>query len=160
MHLAQTAKIVEAIKPQTGASARSGDWVSLKNYAHITIIVHLALGNSATTALTVDKATAVDGTGQVTGISLINWYRAQGDLTTTDAMTKGTAGTSITTSNAGTNSEVYVIEIDATELGEGFDCVQLEAGASNAANLISAIYILSEPRFAGAIGSFPSAIVD
>jgi hypothetical protein len=158
-HLAQHVKFVEAIKPQTGASARSGDWISLKNYAHVTIVVQIAMGNAATTAITVDKATAVAGTGESTGINLLNWYRASGDLTASDTMTKGTAATSITTASTGSGSEVYVIEIDATELGD-FDCIQVELGSSNAANLVSAVYILSDARFAGAIGSFPSAIVD
>ena len=157
MFLADTCKIVEAIKPQTGGSARSGDWVSLKNYNHITIIVQLALGNAATTAITVDKATAVDGSGNSNGITLNNWYLAT--ASTSDAMTKGTAAASITTAATGSGSEIYVIEIDAAELGD-YDCVQLELGASHASNLVSATYVLSGARYAAQAINMPSAIID
>lgn len=160
MYLADTVKIVEAIKPQTGGSARSGDWVSLKGYNHLTIIVQLALGNAGTTAITVDKAAAVDGSGNADGITLNNWYKTGTAPGTTDAMTKGEAGTSITTSNAGSGSEVYVIEIDAAELGEGYDCVQLELGASHSGNLVSALYILSGARYAAQAANMPTAIAD
>lgn len=157
MFLADNVKIVEAIKPQTGASARSGDWVSLKNYNHLTIIVQLALGNSATTAITVDKATAVDGSGNSNGITLNNWYYAT--ASTSDAMTKGAAAASITTAATGSGSEIYVIEIDAAELGD-YDCLQVELGASHSGNLVSATYILSGARFATQASNMPSAIVD
>lgn len=158
MYLADHAKIVEAIKPQTGASARSGDWVSLKGYSHLTIIVQLALGNAATTAITVDKASAVDGSGNSDGITLNNWYK--GTPSTDDSLSKGTAGASITTSNAGAGSELYVIEIDAAELGEGYDCVQVELGQSHSGNLVSALYVLSGARYAAQAANMPSAIVD
>ncbi len=147
MMLPQNAKICEAIKPQTGAAARSGDWVSLKGYNKCMIIVHIAQGNAATTAITVDKATDVAGTGESTGITMNNWWYCKDTPTTSDTYTKGTAAASITSSATGTGSSIYVIDIAAEELG-AYDCVQVELGQSHASNLVSAMYVLYEPRYA------------
>src|SRR5262245_52179078 len=108
MHLMDHCKIVEAIKPQTGGSARSGDWVSLKNYDHLTIIVMIAMGNAATTAITVDKATDVSGGGNSDGITMQTAYKVTAGGTG-DTPTKLTAGVSITSSNTGSGSEYFVI---------------------------------------------------
>lgn len=156
--LMEQTKIVEAIKPQTGGSARSGDWVSMKLWHHLTIIISIAMGNAATTAITVDKATAVDGSGNSDGITIAHAYKISSS--SSDAPTKLSSGTSITSSATGSGSEMFVIEIDAAELGDGYDCVQVELGASNAANLVSATYILSGPRYAGVAANMPSAITD
>lgn len=153
-------KVVEAIKPQTGGSARSGDWVSLKNWHHLTILVQIAMGNAATTAITVDKATDVSGTGESAGITLANAYRIPVGASASDTPTKLASGASITSAATGSGSEIYAIEIDPAELGAGFDCVELELGASNAANLVSALYILSGPRYGAQASNIPSAIVD
>lgn len=158
MTFAENVKIVEAIKPQTGASARSGDWVSLKNHRKCAIVVQIAMGNAATTAITVDKATSVSGTGESTGIAF-GPYWANTTTQSTDTLTRtgSSSTTSITSSSAGTGAELYVIQINAEDLGN-FDCVQVELGASNAANLVSATYYLYEPRFAQPIP--PAAITD
>jgi len=139
------------------AGAASGDWVSLKGYDGILIIVHIAQGNAATTALTVDKATDVAGTGQSAGITMNHWWKCEDAPQISDAFTKGTAAASITTSATGTGSSICAIDIKADELG-AYDCVQLEAGASNAANILSAIYILYNSRYHQAAPI--SAIVD
>ena len=154
-------KVVEAIKPQTGGSARSGDWVSLKGYDHLTIIVQIAMGNAATTAITVDKATDVSGGGNSDGITMNNIYKATGNpISGSDAFTKLAAAASITSGAGGAGSEIYVIEIEASELGD-YDCVQVELGASHAANLVSALYVLGGARFQSQAASWAvSAIID
>jgi len=52
-----------------------------------------------------------------------------------------------------------VIEVDASELdmANGFDCIRVGTGNATAAT-VTVLYILSNPRYAGA--SMPSAIVD
>lgn len=146
MSLFENIKVCEAIKPQTGANARSGDWVSLKGYDGCMIVVHIAQGAVNTTAITVDKATAVAGTGNSDGITMNNFWYCADTPTTADTFTKGTAAASITSSNTGSGSSIYVIDIKAEELG-AYDCIQLELGASNAANLVSAMYILYKGRY-------------
>lgn len=140
--------VVECIKPQTGAGARSGDWICMKNYNHATIVVHIAMGNAATTAVTVDKAKTAAGGSNSDGITINFAYLATGQ-TVTDTYTKVTGAASFTSSATGSGSEIYRLEIDAAELGNDYDFFQLELGVSNASNLVSAIAILSDPRYGG-----------
>ena len=44
----------------------------------------------------------------------------------------------------------YLVPFDAVDLGDGYDCLQLELGAASAGTIaLSATYILSEPRYGG-----------
>lgn len=148
--------ITPAIAHSTGGSARSGDWVSLKNYHKVGILVAISQGNAATTAITVDKATDTVPNNQSTGITLNNWWKME-DITvgtTVDTWTKGTAAASITTPATGSGMSYYWIEIDSSELpaaGVNYNSVQVELGASNAANLVQAFYFMLEPRFEQAL---------
>ena len=53
---------------------------------------------------------------------------------------------------------VFEIDPATLDLAGGFDCLCVKTGASNAANITAASYILTAPRFAGATP--PSAVVD
>lgn len=159
MKLFENTHIAEAIKPQTGGSARSGDWVSLKGYDGCLILVQIAQGNAATTAITVDKATAVAGTGNSDGITMNNWWKLEDTPGTASIWTKGTAAASITSSATGTGSSLYAIDIKAAELG-AYDCIQLELGASNASNLVSASYVLYNGRYDGPAAMNVDPVVD
>lgn len=151
-------KIIHGIAPIAGGSARSGDWGCLRNYNHVTILVYIAQGNAATTAITVDKAKTAAGGSNSDGITMNNVYLAAGDLTASDAFVKQAAAASYTSSAAGTGQSIYRIEFDAAELGDDYDFFQVELGASNAANIVAAVYILSEPRYPGDVDADMTAI--
>ena len=160
--LAESIRIVPAIAPQTGASARSGDWVSLKGYDGVLIAVHIAMGNAATTAITVDKATNVSGSGNSDGITVNRVWKHTGAIGAAISYAAVTGAASFTSSSTGSGQDLYLLDIRAEELGEGYDCVQLELGASNAANLVAAEYLLYGPRYSGSpVNGFPiDATVD
>lgn len=75
----------------------------------------------------------------------------------TEDLTKGSAATSITSSSTGSDASLYVIDIGADELG-AYDCIRVNAGQSNAANYVEAMYILYNGRWQQATP--PSAITD
>ena len=56
MNLIKNASIIEAIAPAAGGSELAGDYVSLKNAEHVTVLVHINQGNAATVALTLNQA--------------------------------------------------------------------------------------------------------
>ena len=150
MALFERVKVVEAIKPQTGGSARSGDWVNLENYGGCLIVVDIAQGAANTTAITVDKAKTAAGGSESTGITLTNFWYCADTPSTADTFTKGTAATSITSSSTGFGSSVYVIDLTAAELGDGYSYLQVELGSSSASNLVQATYILYDAAYPGA----------
>jgi hypothetical protein len=151
-------KVIHGIAPIAGSSARSGDWVCLRNYNHLTILVYIAQGNAATTAITIDKAKTAAGGSNSDGITAGKVYLAAGDLTTTDAFVAVTTAASYTSSAAGTGQSIYRIELDAADIGDDYDFVQVELGSSNASNIVAAVYILSEPRYPGDVDADMTAI--
>lgn len=137
-------------------------YVSLKNYRKLTIIVSIADGTTVTgSTITLKQATTVAGASE----KALAFTRmlANVDYASSATMVE-TAVTSNTFTTQTTNSlnSLYIIEVNAEDLdvANGFDCVQLsipDTGAAGA-QLLTALYILSEPRYAGA--GLQSAIVD
>lgn len=155
MNLIEKVKIVEAITPQAGA-AITGDYVSLKNAGHVTVLVDINQANAATVAITIEQATAVDGTGSKAITNAVPIYLVA-DAATSDEWVAQTAAVSFETS-AAVKHKLIAFEIDAASLdvAGGFDCITVKTGASNAANITQAAYILSDLRY----GSAKTAITD
>ena len=142
----------EAIKPQTAAAAKSGDWVSLKGYEGVLFIIDIAQGNAATTAITLDAATAVAGTGNSNGKTMKRiWSITDTPQTAATAITAVTAAASVTSSATGTGSSIYLIDVKADDYPD-YDCVQVELGASDVGNIAACLYICYGPRYTGSIG--------
>jgi len=165
VYLTEECQVVSAIVPiDLAAGANNGDWVSMKGYADLDIIVFADAGAAGEDpVLTVTQATAVAGTGS----KALNFTRVDskvGAQTGIGQFTKNTqaAGNTYTDAVSGEAENLFVIHIKAEDLdlANGFDCVQVsipDTGAT-AGKIGCALYILSGARYAG---QFPaSAIVD
>ena len=156
--LVEQTKIVVGLPPRTPSSS-TPDYVSMKNYTHLTAIITVDNGATVTgSAITLKQATAVAGTGEK-ALSFANVW-ANTDIDAGDTLTK-TAVTSdtFTTDTTDAKNLQYVIEVDAADLdtANGFDCVRI--GTGNAANtVLSVVYVLSGARYADETP--PSAIID
>lgn len=133
--------------------AVTGDYVSLKNYDHLTIVLDFGVIGAATT-FTVNKATAVDGTG-ATAIGFHYWKNAA--TGTSDTLVEQTKASASGVATSTANNQMFVIEIDAAELG-AYDCVNVNLTDPGAETLASGLYILSGGRFKQATP--PTAITD
>ena len=155
MNLIEKVKIVEAITPQAGA-AITGDYVSLKNAGHVTVLVHIAQGHADPVAITIEQASAVAGTGSKVITNAVPIYLVA-DAATSDAWVRQTDDVDYTTS-AALKHKLIAFEIDAVslDLANGFDCITVKTAASNALNVTSAVYVLSDLRY----GSEKTAITD
>ncbi len=145
--LVQNAHIVSALS-NTAVSSVTPDYVSLKNYQHVTAIISLKTATgSAAGAITLKQATAVAGTSEKALGFSYQW--ANTDVGAGETLTK-TAVTSNTFNNAGVASkqELYVIEVDTDSLDvdNSFDCFRV-ALADMTATTATITYILSQPRF-------------
>jgi len=173
--LMQNAKIVPGLAPATKAGAADGDWVSLKGYDKVGILVYIAQGEASTTTITVDSATSVAAANLNAGITMNDWWEIEDTAIGTDAGTnsdtwvKGAAAAAIVGSATASGASIYYIEIDADDLVTGTsahtaatqrDCVQVKLGASNVADLACVVYILFPARYAQAVSPTPSAIID
>lgn len=157
--LPEVIKIVEALAPAADAAGRAaGNAVSLKNYSKAWLLVTLTQGNAATVLLSILQATNVAKAG---GKVLTNAVRIWANLDTslTDTLVRAADAVNYTT-DAGVKNKQVLFEIDPAylDVAGGFDCVYMSTGASNAANITSAVWLLSGARFGSATP--PSAIVD
>lgn len=155
MNLAENTHPVLAIAPATNDIALAGDYISMKKTGHVSIEVVIAQGHATPPAITLYQATDVAGTGakvlaKNVGIHFVT------DAAASDVVVKQTDDVDFTP-DAGLKNKIVVFEVpvEALDMDNGFDCLQVRAGASNLANLLSATYWCSEERYHGA-----SKIVD
>jgi hypothetical protein len=155
--LPQHFKIVEGAAPATDAAGRTAKYISLKNVIRAWIVVYMDQGNAATVALTPYQATAVAGTSEKVLANAVPIWSNE-DAATTDTLARQTDAVNYTTSAALKHKQV-VFQIDPAQLdtNNGFDCITIKTGASNAGNLTSVQYFL-ETRFPGATP--PTVITD
>jgi hypothetical protein len=148
-------RVVEALSPAADAAGRTSAYVSLKGVQRAWIVVHITQGNAATIALQPLKATAVAGTG-ATAITAAVPIWSDLDCAASDELVRRTDAT-IYTTDAGVKHKVVVFQIDPVSLGGAYDCLGISTGASNAANITQAAFLL-EGRYGSAAP--PSNVVD
>ena len=141
-------KIVEAIEPVVGTNAVTGTYISLKNVVKCRVVVQIAQSSSATAAITIERATAVAGTGSVAIATAVPiWVNL--DTAASDVLATATAAVSYTT-DAGVKNKIVVFVIDPVALGDTYDCITVKIGASATGTLYSALYLL-ELRYSAAV---------
>jgi hypothetical protein len=163
--LLDRAQIVEGFAPvDLQAAANDGDWVSLKNYNHVTVIFHKKAGTAGDDpTLTLEQATAVAGTS-AKGLNFTRIFTKQGaalNAVGTFTEVTQTAASTYTDATSAEVAAIWVVEIDAQDLdvNGGFDCVRARvADVGGNAQLGSLLYILTEARFGAS--PMPSAIID
>jgi len=158
--LPEQMKFVMGCSPAALATtAGDGDFVSMKNYNRLTIVI---LVNNATTvtggAVTLIQATEVAGSTTKALAMTRMWANTDtgaGDTLTKTAVTSDT----FTTTTTDNKDAMYVIEVRSEDLdvANGYDCVRVDV-ASMANAVGSVLYILDGARYGGATP--PAAITD
>lgn len=144
------------LAPAADAAGRSSSFLSLKNAVKAWIVVYVDQANAATIALTPNQASAVAGTGAKAIAAARIWTKLD---EATDEFTLQTEAASFTT-DAALKKKIVVFELDLAkvlDVANGFDCVRIATGASNVANITSALLVV-QPKHRGAAP--PSVLVD
>lgn len=156
MHLAQNAQIIPITVPfDVGGGNMTGDWVSMEEFNHCTLIYCADIGTATEDPiLTILQATDNAAAGSK-ALNVTEVYRKEGAtaISAVAVFTKVTGQTdnTITSGTGGENEELVVIEIDADDLdvAGGFDHVSMTiADPGTAGKLICVLAILTEPRYA------------
>lgn len=156
-NLIEQAHIVTGLAPIVPSSS-TPDYVSLKNFERLTVIIVADNATSVTgSAITLKQASVVAGSDEKAlafDTMYANEDTAAGDTLTETAVTSDT----FTTDDTDNKNLLYVIEVKAEDLdiANGFDCVRVGAGDA-AASVIGVVYILWGAKYAG---KAISAIVD
>lgn len=163
--LVEEAAIVAAIIPvDSQAGANNGDYVSMKLYDRLTILILKAAGVAGDDpVITVTQATDVSGTGA----KALNFTRVDakvGVQTGIGAFTTITqaAGNTYTDTVSAEAQGLFAIEFKSEDLdvNNGFDCVRVavpDTGAGGS-QLLTGLYVLRGARYSAA--QVPSAIID
>lgn len=155
----QMGKPLMLLAPAADAAGRASGYFSVKNAHKATIGVLLTQGNAATVALTPMQASAVAGTGAKV-LSAACPIVSCLDFAASDALVERTAAANYTT-DAGVKLKMVFFEIvpaQHMDVANGFDCLGITTGASNAANITAAFLYLSPLRLQQSTP--PSAMVD
>lgn len=155
----QDVETLSSLKPGADAGGRTGTYVSLKNAMFATVVFYVTQGNAATVALDVLQASAVAGTG-AKALSVNVPIETCLDADTSSVGARQTDAKAFTT-DAATKTKIVKFLIDPAQLdsANGFDCIACRTGASNAANITSAV-IQVTPRYTGIAANRPNYLVD
>lgn len=128
-----------ALEPATDAAGRTSAYFSLKNATRAWFTMSIVQGHATPPAITFQQATAVAGTG-TKALSSTKKIWASNDVAVTKDPTRQTDASGFTP-DAALKTKLVIVEIDLTGLdtANGFDCVAITTGASNVANLTSAV---------------------
>lgn len=135
---------VGLLPPAADAAGRTSVYHTLKNALKAYVVCHVNQGNAATVQLSVLQASDVSGTGGKAVTAMPIWQVA--DTSVADAMVAQAAAASFTTS-AALKDKIVVFEIlpeACMDINNGFDCIAVQTGASNAANITEAMLFVVE----------------
>lgn len=150
---------VTMIAPATTNGGVTSDYISLKNAQMAWVDVHLTQAVGHATAFTIERATAVDGTGHVAIANTVPiWY---GNVSTSsNALTRQTDAVSYTMGVGVTGSVRIIFQIDPASLGSTYDVISfVSANSGQATNLIS-VTCWVWPKFASKTADQLSFITD
>lgn len=151
--IAEQAHVVNILPPQSITTAAASDVFSLKDYAHATLIVTAGSTNADAGNITVEEC---DNFTPSNHTAIAFSYYAE-ETAAGDTLGARTAATTSGIDVSANDNITYVIEIDASELADGYPCLQLKWSAPGGATLVSAVAVLTGARYAGP--DSPTAIV-
>jgi len=143
-NLAEKGHVVNIIPPvDINAAAPTSDYFSLKNYDHASIVLTLGVTGAAST-VTLEESD--DNAGSNTTAIAFSYYAET--TAVGDTLGVRTAATTAGFATSTNDSITYVIEVDASQLTDGYPYLVLKLSDPSAATLVSAVAILSGARYA------------
>lgn len=149
--------IENLLAPAADAAGRTGTYKSLKLAHRANVVFKVNQGNAATVLVTPLQASAVAGTGSKALSADCPIFVKDSDAA--GVWTRVADAKNYTTSAGTTVKYVrFVIDPAKLDVANGFDCITVSTGASNAANITSADLMIGDARYAEDLA--PSAIAD
>ena len=159
--------IVPVIAPLDLQTARSGDYVSLKNAKGVLFVIFKGAGTDGDDpTFTLKQATDVAGTSEKDAAVITEYFEKEGTLTSVGTWTRVTqsaAATVVPGDPSAQSQAVYCVYVEADQLDVdgGFDCVTLNAADTGTnAQLGCVLAILTGLRYPATPQNLPNAIAD
>lgn len=143
--LAEQAHIVNILPPVDITGGVAGDRFKMANHGHVTIIIQVGVSAAAFTKIILRECDAASA-GNTTdiGFRLAKEETANGDTLSAFEVVASTGYTP-----SANDGIFYVIELDASELTDGRDWVEVALTNGTNSVIASAVAILSGSRYAG-----------
>jgi hypothetical protein len=152
-------KIVEGISNLSDTTARTSDYVSLKNCRRATAVCTVLGGAAAALTITPYQATDVSNSlsDEKAIANVLRWWLNDATATS-DTLVAQTAAVAGATAATAAN-HMLIMQFDPAQLDvdNGFDCICVKTSGASASNLVSVVWFL-ETDFAQATP--PTAITD
>jgi len=145
MNIAEQGHVVNILPPQDVDTGKSSTVFSMKNYSHATIIVQCGSTNADAGNITIEECDDFIPTND-TAIDFYYYAETTATGDTLGARTLAEAATGIDVS--ANDNTTYVIEIDASELSDGYPCLELKWSDPGGATYGSAVAVLTGARYA------------
>lgn len=144
INISENGHIVNVLPPIDITGGATGDRFTMKNYGHATIIVQVGVSAAAWTDVLVKECNAASGgTANAIGFSYYKEETAAGDTLSA----KQTATATGIASPSANNNIFYVIELDGSELSDGYPWVEVSFTNGSNSVIASAVAILSGARY-------------
>jgi len=152
-NVSQQGHVVNILPPVDINGGKTSDYFSLKDYSHASIILTIGVNGGAASGITVEESD--DNAGSSATAIAFKYAAEETAAGDTLAALADATSTGFNT-HASASSITYVIEIDDTQLSDGFPYLTLKASNPGASVIGSAVAVLSGSRYAGA--TTPTAI--
>ncbi len=141
--VAENGHIVQLIAPVDVTAPMTSDTISMENWGHVSIIVGLGIGSSTT--ITVGECTSFAGSDR-TALTFRYAQEATGGGDVLDAALAWASSIAIVGSAAAVGG-FAVIEIDADELSDGYQFLQVNIADPGASKIAAVYAVLSGGRY-------------
>ncbi len=143
--LAEVGHFVNILPPVDITTGVTGDVFSMRHHSHVTIVIQVGVTSAAFTAIILNECTSFAAAGATAiPFSVYKEETAAGD----------TLGARVAVLAAGVTPSandniMYIIELDAAELSDGSEFLQLSLTNTTNSVIASALAILSGARYGG-----------
>jgi hypothetical protein len=144
--IAEQGHVVNILAPVDVTGGKTAQAFSMHNYGHATIVVQVGVSAAAFTKIIVNQCTDASGSNPVAiPFSIYKQETAGADK---DVLGARTAVLAAGYTPSAADGIFYVIELDASELADGSEFVQLQLTNGSNSVIAAAIAILTGSRFA------------
>jgi hypothetical protein len=144
--ISEEAHVVNILAPVDITGGFTAQRFSMANYGHATIVLQVGVSAAAFTALILKNCTLASG-GTATAIPY-SIYKQETAGASHDVLGARTAVLAAGYAPSANDGIFYVIEVDASELADGFPYLELSGTNGSNSVIASAIAILSGARYA------------
>lgn len=146
INIAECGHVVNILPPQDVDTGKTSDVFSMKNYAHCTIIVTCGSTNADAGNITIEECDDFTPTNDTPiAFSYYEETTAAGDTLSEKKTAAADTGIDVSAND----NTTYVIEIDASQLSDGYPNLCLKWSDPGGATYGSAVAILTGARYAG-----------